>query len=147
MGADKGTDYMKNIWAFRYQWARFYTNDAFLSGMQSKDKDQTLRDALVKKVKCPNTRFCTLVAIFNVLQNEYFRRLKKEITIGRKMKYESNIYRKLKDKFPRFIIKKIEELDKKSKSKDLIIVTERSKEGVRFPIMEEGKSRKKYKMN
>ncbi|CAI2384994.1 unnamed protein product [Moneuplotes crassus] len=147
MESDQGPDFMKEIWKHRYHWARQYTNDAFLSGMQSKDKDMSLRDALVKRVKCPKNQACTLVSIFCVLQEEYFRRLKREILVARKMKYEGKIYSKLKNKFPRFIIKKIEEMEKKSDSKDLIIVTERTKEGIRYPVLEDGKTRKRYKLD
>ena len=147
MLADKGSQFWKEIYRFRYHWARVFTNKAFMSGMQSNDNSKTVKEVLAKKVKCPNTQAWTLVSIFTVLQTEYFKRLSKEIEISNKNKYESNIYRKLKDKYSRFIIKKIEELDKKSKSKDMIIISERTKEGVRLPIIEEGKSRKKFKLN
>ena len=147
MLADKGSQFCKEIYRHRYQWARVFTNKAFMSGMQSNDNSKTLKDVLAKKVKCPNTQAWTLVSIFTVLQTEYFKRLSKEVDMSKRSKYESNIWRTLKDKYSRFIIKKIEELDKKSRSKDMIVVSERTKEGIRLPIVEEGKSRKRYKLN
>ena len=53
----------------------------------------------------------------------------------------------LKNVYSRFMIKKLMELDKKSQDKSMIKISDRTKENAKIITLEEGKSRKRFKIN
>ena len=48
----------KEIWRLRYQWARVYTNVAFMSGLQNKYCDENLRNTIQNNKDYPDSQAC-----------------------------------------------------------------------------------------